>query len=424
LQAVTSAPDTNVDPDPDFEHVTYQMYGRTTYDPAAEPSMDHFVRSYQQTCENAVRSGDHPEWTPHDVVRHSHNVMNCHSGEDVQVLKWLASNFALCANWYSSLPGPTLPNRLFAHLGTSLGRVDMDAFDIDATISIYEVLRGAGVSSTIYSGSTSVALTFPKLWNYQDRYFGTLDDFYQDCAEGRLPRYCFIEPRYASEWANNEFRPQNDQHPDSDLLDGEELILSIYHAIRRNKAIWEHSAFIVTYDEHGGLFDHCVPPMAVPPDKVSADSAPFNFTRYGVRVPAVIVSPYTPHLIIEDICDHTSLIACARKRLTGTWKDDTLLGKRAQSAYPLDKAFGTVLRTDIPDIPDFRIPPRRLPRPKRLNHLQQTYLKMTKTVEKSLPAHKRAKAQPSGVTTDRAAQAYFRRVYALAAGFPTTAGRG
>jgi phospholipase C len=423
LIGMRSSIETNVDPDPDhdFEHVMFQMYGTNAYNATSTPTMDHFVRSYEQTCRNSVKTGDHANWNDHDVLEHSHNVMACHLPQDVPVLTWLARNFALCTNWYSSLPGPTLPNRLFAHLGTSLGRVDMAAFDVEAGTSIYEVLNQYGVSATIYSGSFSIAMTFPRLLKYQDQYFGTLDDFYQDCADNDLPGYCFIEPRYGPEIIDGEFHPQNDQHPDSDLRDGDELILSVYHAIRSRPEIWESSVLIITYDEHGGLYDHRIPPAALPPDSCISCAPHFDFTRCGVRVPAVIVSPYTPSTTIDDICDHTSIIACARKYLTGEWQDYQL-GARAHSAYPLDKAFGP-LRTDLPDPPRLKTRIHSIRRPRPMNHLQRIHFEMAMAVESILPRSRRTGIDTTKVTTDQAAQHYSKKVYAHAAGFPTPKGR-
>jgi phospholipase C len=423
LASVKTDPETNVDPDPDhdFNSVMYQMYGRQTYEPSQPPTMDHFVLSYQQACQNAKTSGAHPTWSEADIVRHSHNVMACHAPEDVPVLVSLARNYALCTNWYSSLPGPTIPNRLFAHFGTSGGRVDLAIVDFEDRPTIYEVLNQANVSSTIYAGGWTVAATFPRLTKYQDQYFGSLDDFYQDCADDDLPGYCFIEPRYGSEVVDGVFRPQNDQHPDADLRDGEELILSVYHAIRSRPEIWETSVLIITYDEHGGIFDHCPPPPAVNPDGCCSSNPWFDFTRYGVRVPAVIVSPYTcAGTIVSQVCDHTSFLACARKLLTG--KNDNQLGLRAQKAYPLDSAFGPErVHTEFA-IP-FEAARHSRNQSKTINHLQQAHLEMAKMVEDNLPAGRGTGINRGKIKTGQDAQHYVRRVYALAAGFPTPKGR-
>ena len=190
-----------VDPDPDhdFESVMFQMYGKTTYDPKATPSMDHFVSSYESTCK---KSG------VFNAVARSQNIMNCQPPTHVPILAQLAGEFAYCTRWFSSLPGPTLPNRLFAHFGTSFNRLDLSAIDFAIQRpSIYEVLDQSGISSTIYAGGWSTLATVPALNKYQDRYFGTLDDFYEDCAKNDLPGYSFIEPRYGSEVVDGVFRP-------------------------------------------------------------------------------------------------------------------------------------------------------------------------------------------------------------------------
>jgi phospholipase C len=313
------------DPGHDIQDVKIQLYGaqaRRDKEPwAREPEMTGFIDSYKSY--DSERAGD---------------VKKCFSPERVPVLTSLAANFAVCNRWYSSIPGPTLPNRRFAHAGTSNGRLDMSADALDITTTIYDVLDDANVPSTIYADSWTGTATFRKLLDHQDQFFGTLDDFYQDCYDNNLPSYCFIEPRYSSGVVDGTFRPQNDQHPDSDIAEGEQLIYSIYKAIRSNRDVWKSSIFVVTYDEHGGIFDHVKPPVAKPPRAGQAyadDANTFGFNRYGVRVPAVIVSAYTKHVVLPDEFDHTSLIATARKLFTGQYQDNKL-GDRAMAANTFD----------------------------------------------------------------------------------------
>lgn len=403
-KGVISGPD-GVDPDPDhdFKSVMLQMYGKPSYDKAATPSMDHFVRSYETACRNSgVPEGQ--------AVARSHNVMKCQPPEHVPVLIQLATKYALCTSWFASIPGPTLPNRLFAHFGTSGGRLDMSVVETGLGKSIYEVLGESGVSATIYAGSLSALATVPSLAQYQDRYFGTLDDFYDDCADNDLPGYCFIEPRYGSTVEDGVFRPQNDQHPDSDLTAGEELIFSVYDAIRSRKEVWESSALIICYDEHGGIYDHVVPPVAVAPGdgKPSIDPA-FDFTRYGVRVPAVVVSPFTPSgMVITETCDHTSIIACARKLLTGTFQDNALWA-RARQAYPLDKAFTGAARAA--EELDFERPVSNLKRSRPMNDLQRFHVNIAQQIESKMAPGQQTGINPEHLKTDQDAQHYVSRVY-------------
>jgi phospholipase C len=189
------------DPGHDFDDVKKQMYYPQDKEDTKdlEPTMQGFIQSYS------------------DYNDESHNVMKCFSPESAPVLTHLAKHFAVCNRWFSSIPGPTLPNRLFAHAGTSKGRLDLSAEEFDISPTIYETLDCANVSSTIYADGWTAAATFWNLMKHQDQYFGTLDDFYDDCDDGNLPGYCFIEPRYSSGIVDGTFHPQNDQHPDSDI---------------------------------------------------------------------------------------------------------------------------------------------------------------------------------------------------------------
>ena len=323
-----------VDPGHDFADVRTQLYDpHPHYD--RDPKMLGFVQSYANVF----------------GVSDPRNVMACYTPEDVPVLTTLAREYAVCNRWFSSIPGPTLPNRLFAHAGTSKGRLDLSAEEFDITPTIYEVLDSQNVASTIYADGWSATATFWALMKHQDQFFGTLDDFYQDCYDNNLPAYCFIEPRYSSGVVNGVFRPQNDQHPDSDVTEGENLIYEIYNAIRSNKAVWESSVFVIVYDEHGGLCDHVPPPKATPPGDGPSCDPRFDFDRYGVRVPAVIVSAYTQNAVSNKYYDHTSIIATARKILTGCWQDNRL-GDRAMHANTFDEVLNlTIPRTDVIDFP-------------------------------------------------------------------------
>jgi phospholipase C len=130
-----------------------------------------------------------------------------------------------------------------------------------------------------------------------------------------LPQYSFIEPRYFADLALNSI--PNDQHPPHNVLYGEQLIAQVYNALRSSPC-WSRTLFVITYDEHGGCYDHVAPPPAVAPDGVMANPYGFTFQAFGVRVPAVVVSPYVPPgSIIRPAgatpFDHTSLISTVRE---------------------------------------------------------------------------------------------------------------
>jgi hypothetical protein len=130
--------------------------------------------------------------------------------------------------------------------------------------------------------------------------------YFWDLAKGdptNVPQYCFLEPNYGLYRQASE----NDQHPMSDVIAGDQFIRDVYNAIRANDALWQSSLLVINYDEHGGFYDHVPPPATVAPDQYH-DSSNFNFKTLGVRVPAIVVSPWLKQGVISDTFDHTSVL--------------------------------------------------------------------------------------------------------------------
>jgi phospholipase C len=153
--------------------------------------------------------------------------------------------------------------------------------------------------------------------------------------ENNFPDFAFIEPRYVS------FAP-NDDHPPHDPYNGQRLIARIYNALRANAALWKTTLLVVLYDEHGGFADHMSPPAAIPPD---AHQEEYAFDRLGVRVPAVLVSPWLARQVVDASCDHTSLL----RSLTEKWGLGPMGGRTAQATdvfAELERA--PAFRTDTP----------------------------------------------------------------------------
>lgn len=259
-------------------------------------------------------------------------------------LHTLAEHFVICDHWFASLPGPTWNNRLFAHSGTSLGYVKEPGGLFSSSLhlynerTLYDELSDAGVPWRIYFGDVPQSLVmthqFRHLGNYR-RYKHWRDDV----ATGDLPAYTFIEPTY--------FGPNcNDQHPPHDIMRGDALIAEVYNALRANPALFARTLLIVLYDEHGGFFDHAVPPPTVPPDEHTEH---FAFDRLGFRVPAILVSPMLDPGVISTVFDHTSLLRMA----SDLWPGVQPLGRRAQQANdPLASAtWRATPRTELPEAP-------------------------------------------------------------------------
>jgi phospholipase C len=248
-------------------------------------------------------------------------IMKCFSPEQLPVLNKLAQEFAVCDRWHASIPGPTWPNRMFA-CGASSGGLDhspttgemitwetKEGFEFPNG-SIFDALRSKFGDDgwRIFAGDSPMAAALKGI-----TVFDTLpvDSFPEAVAAPSYPwRYTWIEPHYG-DTAFGTYRGGNSQHPMDGVTLGEALIKTVYEAIR-NSPHWENSLLIVTWDEHGGFYDHVAPPAAVPPGDTDIGSKynqyHFAFDRYGVRVPAVIVSPLIPaHTIDHRDYDHSSI---------------------------------------------------------------------------------------------------------------------
>ncbi len=296
-----AAGDLNPDPGHDFDDVSVQVFGTKSPVSGAPATMNGFVRSYA---------------TIDATARHGSSIMKCFAPASLPILSTLAKQYAVCERWFSSVQGPTIPNRMFAHAGTSLYRVEPDpdwaklktifeVFDTDPAFkqSDYRIYHQDGYT---------LLLTVGHLIDDQHG-FRDYNRFVDDCEAGDLPAYSFIEPRYANDARDGSFFAANDQHPDHDVMEGERLIRDVYLAIRRNTKLWHSTLLVIVYDEHGGIYDH-VPPPDIPATGDPSVDTTFMFDRLGVRVPAVLVSPWIPpRTIIRTQLEHASIVGTVRK---------------------------------------------------------------------------------------------------------------
>jgi phospholipase C len=245
----------------------------------------------------------------------------------VPVISRLAKQFAVCDRWFASAPCQTWPNRWFVHAATADGHENNRPIHLPDVETIYNRFEQARIGDwKIYFHDIAQAHTLLKLFLLSN-HFHFYRQFQADCQRGQLPSYSFIEPQYYSDMAH----PENDQHPPSVVTLGEQLIADVYNRLRSSK-LWIKTLLIITHDEHGGCYDHVPPPSATQPETARPDQV-FKFDRYGVRVPAVIVSPYvTRGTILRPPgavpYDHTSIIATLRKRFPAlggplTHRDET-----------------------------------------------------------------------------------------------------
>ena len=270
-----------------------------------------------------------PEEPPADHVA---VVMASFSPEQLPVINGLAKQFCVCDQWFSEVPGPTEPNRLFMHAATSLGFVHNPWEYAMNARTIYDDIDEHGkLTWATYYYDLADTTNFVGLKDKTDK-IRHFDQFATDLAKpATFPNYVFLCPRYSDS-------PEgfaNSQHAPYDVRYGEHWIADVYEALR-NSPVWNDTLLIITYDEHGGFYDHVAPPTdnILPPDP-NASPTPydkqkygymfndkgqpklqyvFNFNRLGCRVPAVLVSPWLAAGQVEKRrLQHTSVLATVRK---------------------------------------------------------------------------------------------------------------
>jgi phospholipase C len=364
------------DPHEPYDQVYAQMYNQNPPptpipDTTAQPNMQGFVINYADAINQATVGKVGVPHPPDPGI-----IMNCFTPESLPVINGLANAYAVCDSWFSSVPTQTFPNRSFVHAATSSGYVynswktGRHLWDIgmllNKTTTIYDLLAEAKVSWKIYHGGPfllcNALLIQEKLWKYTllGKHFFPMEQFLEDAKRTNgLPAYSFIEPNMM---CSQKYGPENDMHPayaitntgaPTNVLYGEELIYTIYNALKQSPD-WNSTLLIITFDEHGGCYDHVPPaPLATPPDDhVIPPDQPggsgFTFHRFGVRVPAVLVSPLIKQgTICNTQFDHTSII----KTVANRWLDGQHLTERDKAASDLSEVLTlSEPRTDNPDI--------------------------------------------------------------------------
>ena len=336
-----------LDPDPDhhFPAADLQIFGGDT-SPGRQPNMQGFVKSY---------------FNQQQDVGHSQKIMYYFAQNQLPVLTTLATEFAVFNRWFASIPGPTICNRAFAHYGTSFGQVGMDVFYVKEPYqSIYDRLINASPphsAKIYYYDTTSSTMEIVNLLQNEPKLFGTYQQFLSDCASGALPEYSFVEPNYNDHDGDDGEEVASDQHPDHNMQAGELFIASVYNAIKANADLWQSTVLLVVYDEHGGIYDHVPPPNCSPnaPDGFVASAndtgtgMPFAFDRLGVRVPAILISPWVPKGLVVNgrVFEHASIPATVTKHFLGSYAQRTAREIAADTF--LDFVSLDVMRQDCPD---------------------------------------------------------------------------
>ena len=349
------------DPGHEFENVDWQIYGAPPGGGARPIQMNGFADK---------------GWL---------EAMQCAKPGLVPVLTSLARQFLVCDNWFSSMPGPTWPNRFFVHAGSSGGLANSPSgltvagsmlwselgFSFEHG-SLFEALANAGRTWRVYHGDHFPQVcaidTMPSIFVASADRFRKMKQFSADVSHGDAADYTFIEPDYS---ILSSFRNGNSQHPSGTLSAGEQLIETTANALI-GSPLWSNSLLIVLYDEHGGFYDQVPTPTGVTPpgdEPLNASKAQyppspaFAFDRLGVRVPAVIVSPYVkPATVCHTVFDHASVIRTVFD-IFGLPRQLTDRDGKAQSLAPLLESSVQVATAVLPAAPtasqmSSNVPPR------------------------------------------------------------------
>ncbi len=380
VNGITDAP--NPDPGEQWSDANQQAFNimPTPVNPysvppaGTTPSMGGFVNNYAPLA--AKKQADIKQ------------IMQFYTPESLPVLSTLATSYAVSDAWFCSVPSQTSPNRAFSIAGTSGGYVDnyyspgippWDKFLSQVVHfpmrTIFNVLTNSGNHDwCIYSpeqfpiGSltASVFSQVKELGKQYPESIRPIDDFFDIINDGKksLPAFCYLEPStlpgvFAKK---DDITHANDYHPPFNVLPGEQNLAEIYNALTTYKD-WETTLFIVTFDEHGGTFDHVAPPATIAPD-LATDWSGFGFDRLGIRVPTLLISPRiqagTVFRATDTIApgnvpfDHTSFL----KTILGWQGIDVtngVLGARAVQAPD----FSPVLAPDVVNPGAVKLTPRK-----------------------------------------------------------------
>lgn len=319
------------DPGHSFQAIREQIFGsknKTYLKPAPMNGFVQQAKTMNGTMIRTVMSGFKPDVLP--------------------VFKELANQFAVFDRWFASVPASTQPNRFYVHSATSHGatsNVRKDLINGFPQKTIFDSLDENGLSFGIYYQNIPATLFFNSLrkLKHVTKFHQYTLKFKLHAKLGKLPNYAVIEQRYF----DVDLFPANDDHPSHDVVYGQRFVKDVYETLRASPQ-WKEMAILITYDEHGGFYDHVPTPVEGVPNPdgiIGPDPFYFRFDRLGVRVPTLLVSPWiekgtvihepkgpTPHSQFE----HSSIPATVKKLFN---LDSNFLTKRDAWAGTFDDQF-------------------------------------------------------------------------------------
>jgi len=262
------------------------------------------------------------------------------------VYEYIADNFTICDQWYASLPSCTLPNRAFGLCASSDGHINNRCRGDRQRIvykcpTIFDHLNDAKLPWKVYYNDTPLSIMLEhQLTPKNIRNYDHFEQFSKDCENNTLPAFSFIEPEYGIESSLKKI---------DGVANGQNIVFDIIKSLQKNKEVYNDTLFVCYYDESGGFYDHVYPPPAPKPnDEGSNHSKEYTFDQYGLRVPALIVSPRVPAGVSSTLYDHTSVLSF----IAYNWGLPYLTDRDRYANNLTDLLQNSVLREDIPNIPD------------------------------------------------------------------------
>jgi phospholipase C len=290
-------------PSHSLKETNVQLFG-TSKPKAADPvNLDGFIASFATSLAYDLKRA------PTDSELQQ--AMNGFDPVQLPVLSSLAENFVLCDRWFADVPGPTMPNRAFVHAATSQGYTWNAKWKPQFTCkTIYDRIGATDKLSwrVYYHDQNDVLELYPSLKSDSTNHARFETNFLGDVSGDNLATYSFITPAFIG----TAQQPVNSMHAPADVRPAEKLVADVYSALRAHPDVWKKTLLIVVFDEHGGYFDHVPPPATVSPDGIAGRMdqsflVPFDFSRLGLRVPAILISPWFEAAVDSTVYSHSTI---------------------------------------------------------------------------------------------------------------------
>ena len=276
--------------------------------------------------------------------------------EAVPMTSFLAREYAACDRWFAPLPTSTQPNRLMAMSGYTVHDTTQSGLLPNQNL-VFDWLTAHHVRWRVYSAGLSFFTLMPKMWPLLlTDHFRSLSQLSFDAQhepDASFPQVIFVEPDYDDSPVHLSGHA-SDNHPPVPMAFGEAFLRQTYEALTKNAARWKRTVMIVTYDEHGGFFDH-VSPLPVPFEPPAGAAFAQGFTSTGVRVPGIVVSPLVRRGQSKSAhLDHTSILQLIAERFgaAGESYSASVAARKAHGIESVSHVLDSgLLRADIPKAP-------------------------------------------------------------------------